>query len=343
MLVTSIGSLPFVEVEQAIDAVMACCPEIPFWPQLPRRSFYEDMCVQYLERTPALVVDPARATVYVDTRKTDGIERFYEEVYNDNVDAFDISEQAAPGFYALLERLPQAADRISYVKGQLTGPFTLGIGLKDENGKPVIYDSAYFDIIKKALRMKAAWMIKTIKRVCPDKEVLLFFDEPALVSFGSAFVSVSSAVVTSLFDEVREGLDALVGIHCCGNTDWSVLLRTGVDIISYDAFNFMETLFYFHRELSAFLARGGRIAPGIVPSSGEALHEVSLADLARLWRSYEVHLSKVGSAPEQATIVTTACGLGTLSEADAYRSLELLKRLPDVVESGGTGVMRPGG
>lgn len=340
---TSIGSLPFVEVEQAIDAVMACCPEIPFWPQLPRRSFYEDMCVQYLERTPALVVDPARATVYVDTRKTDGIERFYEEVYNDNVDAFGISEQAAPGFYALLERLPRMADRIRYVKGQLTGPFTLGIGLKDENGKPVIYDSAYFDIIKKALRMKAAWMIKTIKRVCPDKEVLLFFDEPALVSFGSAFVSVSSAVVTSLFDEVREGLDALVGIHCCGNTDWSVLLRTGVDIISYDAFNFMETLFYFHRELSAFLARGGRIAPGIVPSSGEALHEVSLADLARLWRSYEVHLSKVGSAPEQATIVTTACGLGTLSEADAYRSLELLKRLPDVVESGGTGVMRPGG
>ena len=343
MLVTSIGSLPFVEVEQAIDAVMACCPEIPFWPQLPRRSFYEDMYVQYLERTPALVIDPVGAVVYVDTRKTDGIERFYEEVYNDNVDAFGISEQAAPGFYALLERLPRMADRIRYVKGQLTGPFTLGIGLKDENGKPVIYDSAYFDIIKKALRMKAAWMIKTIKRVCPDKEVLLFFDEPALVSFGSAFVSVSSAVVTSLFDEVREGLDALVGIHCCGNTDWSVLLRTGVDIISYDAFNFMETLFYFHRELSAFLARGGRIAPGIVPSSGEALHEVSLADLARLWRSYEVHLSKVGSAPEQATIVTTACGLGTLSEADAYRSLELLKRLPDVVESGGTGVMRPGG
>ena len=333
MLITSIGSLPFTDVQQALDAVTACCPEIPFWPQLPRRSFYEDMYVQYLEATPALVVDPLSAVVYMDTRKTEGIEQFYEDVYHDNVDAFGISEQAAPGFYGLLERLPRMADRVRYVKGQLTGPFTLGIGLKDENGKPVIYDSAYFDIIKKALRMKAAWMIRAIKAVCPDKEVLLFFDEPALVSLGSAFVSVSADVVTSMFDEVREGLDAVVGVHCCGNTDWPVLLRTGIDIINYDAFNFMETLFYFRGELSAFLARGGRIAPGIVPSSGGALHEVGLADLARLWRSYEARLSEVGGALERTTIVTTACGLGTLSEADAYRGLELLKRLPEAVDA----------
>jgi methionine synthase II (cobalamin-independent) len=162
--------------------------------------------------------------------------------------------------------------------------------------------------------------------------VVLFFDEPALVSFGSAFVSLSAQMVTSLFDEVREVLDARVGIHCCGNTDWSVLLRTGVDIINYDAFNFMETLFYFPGELSAFLARGGRIAPGIVPSTGEALHETSLADLARLCQTCEGHLREAGSAPEQEMIVTTACGLGTLSEADAYRALELLKRLPDAVD-----------
>ncbi len=314
-----------------MDAVLACCPEIPFWPQLPRRSFYEDMYVQYLERTPALVVDPAAATVYVDTRKTEGIERFYEDVYNDRVDAFDISDRAAPGFYALLERLPAMAHGIRYVKGQLTGPFTLGIGLKDENGKPIIYDSAYFDIVKKALHMKAAWMVRAIRRVCPDKEVLLFFDEPALVSFGSAFVSVSAAEVTSLFDEVREGLDARVGVHCCGNTDWPVLLRSGVDVINYDAFNFMETLFYFRQELDAFLARGGSIAPGIVPSSGEALRDVDLAGLVRVWRLCEDHLREAGSDAEQPVIATTACGLGSLSETEAYRALELLKRLPEAV------------
>ena len=205
---------PFVEAEQAVDAVMACCPEIPFWPQLPRRSFYENMYVQCLERTPALVVDPASATVYVDTRKTEGIEKFYEEVYDETSMPSAYRSRRRPVSMRFSKDCRRRRTGSGYVKGQLTGPFTLGIGLKDENGKPVIYDSAYFDIIKKVLRMKAAWMIKAIKRVCPDKEVLLFFDEPALVSFGSAFVSVSSEAVTSLFDEVREGLDALVGVHC---------------------------------------------------------------------------------------------------------------------------------
>jgi methionine synthase II (cobalamin-independent) len=329
MLTTSIGSLPFVDVEQAVDAVATYCPAIPFWPQLPRRSFYESMYVQGLERTPAVVVDPASASVYVDTRRTEGIEKFYEDVYDDNVDAFAISEQAAPGFYGLLERLPQMAQGVKYVKGQLTGPFTLGIGLKDEKGKPVIYDSAYFDIVKKTLRMKAAWMIKAIKRVCPGKEVLLFFDEPALASFGSAFVPVSGRTVAALFDETAEGLDAKVGVHCCGNTDWSLLLGAGLDIVNYDAFNFMETIFRFERELSDFLEKGGMIAPGIVPSSGEALREASLDGLARLLRACERRLAEAGCVAREEIIVTTACGLGSLSEAEAYRALELLRRLAE--------------
>ncbi len=314
-----------------MDAVASYCPEIPFWPQLPKRSFYESMYVQCLERMPALVIDPPSASAYVDTGRTDGIEEFYENVANDNVDAFAISTESAPGFYALLERLPRMSEGIKCVKGQVTGPFTLGIGLKDEKGKPIIYDSAYFDIMKKTLRMKAAWMIREIKRACPGTAVLLFFDEPALVSFGSAFVSVSAEMVSLLFDEMREGLDAKVGVHVCGNTDWPLLLRTGIDVINYDAFNFMETLFYFERELAEFLARGGAIAPGIVPSSGEALGAATADSLARLWHSWERLLAGAGRQPDQAVIVTTSCGLGTLSEAEAYRALELLKELPAAI------------
>jgi hypothetical protein len=337
MLVTSIGSLPFVDVDAALDAVLAYCPEIPFWPQLPKRSFWESMYVQCLEGTPGLVVDGEAATVYVDTRKTDGIERFYEDVSAGNIDAFPLSERAAPGFYRFLERLPEVSGRIRYAKGQLTGPFTLGIGLKDENGRPIIYDGAYFDVIKKALRMKAAWMVKTMKSRCPGTKILLFFDEPAMVSFGSAFVPVSKEAATSLFDEVIEGLGATVGIHCCGNTDWSVLLATGVDIINYDAFNFMDTLFYFRRELSDFLTRGGRIAPGIVPSSGEALRRVALADLARLWHTFERRLSEGSSFPRQEGVATTACGLGSLDESDARHALELLKHLPEAAKTEAAG------
>lgn len=191
MLVTSIGSLPFVDVDRAIDLIFKSCPEIPFWPQMPNRSFLEGMYVQCLERVPAVRVDEVLGKVYVDTNATEEIEVFYEDFSNGRFDSFAISEERAPGFYRLLERLPEIEDTTKYIKTQLTGPFTMGMGLKDELGRPIIYNAAYFDIIKKALHGKAEWMIRTIKARASGKEVILFFDEPAMVSFGSAFVSVS--------------------------------------------------------------------------------------------------------------------------------------------------------
>jgi len=332
MLVTSIGSLPFVDVDQAIDLVFRTCPEVPFWPQLPNRSFLEGMYVQCLERVPAVRVDTDAGKVYVDTDAVDGIEAFYEDFNNGRIDSFAVSEERAPGFHRLLERLPEIEDTTKYVKTQLTGPFTMGMGLKDEKGKSIIYNSAYFDIIKKALRGKAEWMIRTIRARRPGKEVILFFDEPSMVSFGSAFVSVSKEDVISMFDEVAEGLDALVGIHVCGNTDWPALLGAKIDIINYDAFNFMDTLFYFRSDLSAFLGRGGMIAPGIVPSSAEDLERIKQDDPVRQWQTVQRLFSEVGGREKENWLATTSCGLGTLTEAHATRALDLLRRLAEAVE-----------
>jgi methionine synthase II (cobalamin-independent) len=327
MLITSIGSLPFTDVDEAIDLVFSCCPEIPFWPQLPKRSFYEGMYVQCLEHVPTVVMNEAEGTVYVDTGATEGIEQFYEDVQAAAIDRFAISEGAAPGFYRLLERLGEVGSRAKCIKTQLSGPFTLGIGLKDAEGKPIIYDAAYFDIIKKALHMKAEWMIRTIRKAHPGKEIILFFDEPAMVSFGSAFVAVSKEDVVDIFREVAGGLDATVGVHCCGNTDWSVLLNAGVNMINYDAFNFMETLFYFRDELAAFLAHGGRIAPGIVPSSGDELKGTTAEALTRRWSQFCDLAGQVATIAQKEIVVTTACGLGSLDEADARRALALLREL----------------
>jgi len=138
-----------------------------------------------------------------------------------------------------------------------------------------------------------------------------------------------------------------VGIHVCGNTDWSALLATKTDIINYDAFNFMDTLFYFRPDLSAFLERGGMIAPGIVPSSAEDLDRANLADLARQWQAIQHSFSEVGGgekknrpatascglATTSCGLATTSCGLGSLSEAYATRALDLLSRLADAVKA----------
>jgi methionine synthase II (cobalamin-independent) len=323
-MITTIGSLPFIHVDEAIDHVFSTCREVPCWPQLPKRSFLEDMYVQFLEQVPSVIIDEQGERVYVDTASTSGIERFYEDVATRNLEAFRVSEAAAPGLYRLLERLPEIKDDVQIIKGQLTGPFTIGLGLKDEKGQPVIYNSAYFDIIKKALHMKAAWMISFIKSRFPEKEVMIFFDEPFMVSFGSAYVSIAKSDVVSLMNEVLGGLGVRRGVHCCGNTDWSVLFSVDADIINYDAFNFLETIFYFKDELAAFFRKGGAISPGIVPSS-EAVLSCSVEDMVALWHKFGDSVKAIDPGTKwREWFVTPSCGVGSLSPQIAEKVFQLL-------------------
>jgi len=327
-MITGIGSFPFTDIDEAIDLIFSTCREIPFWPQLPRRSPDENMYTTFLEGVPCIVSDKEKDKVFIDTEKTDGVERFYEDYQSGNTDAFKISEVAAPGFYRFIDRLHEIINDVKFIKGQLTGPFSLGLGLKDEKDKPVIYNYGYFDIIKKALHMKAKWMIKTIKESYPDKKVIIFFDEPYLVSFGSAYVSVSKNETVTLLNEVITGLDATTGVHCCGNTDWSVLLNSNTDIINYDAYNYLETIFYFKDELIRFLDRGGLISPGIVPSD-DSVEERTPDDIDVLYKRFAEHMKRLGSrTQEKDWLITTSCGLGSLNKSNARKAMELLKESP---------------
>ena len=324
-MITGIGSFPFTDVDKALSLIFDTCPEIPFWPQLPKRAHYENMYIPFLEGVPCVVVDEKEGTAFMDTESAEGIEEFYENVQNGNLEAFRITEKFAPGFYRFLERLKERNEAVKFIKTQITGPFSMGLGLKDEKGKPVIYNYGYFDIIKNALHMKAQWMIATIKAQFPDKGIIIFFDEPYMVSFGSAYVSISKEEAINLFNDVLKGIPALRGIHCCGNTDWSVLFNTDVDIVNYDAFNYLETIFYFKDDLKRFINRGGRIAPGIVPSAEEVMNATS-ADMERIMEKFQSAMTeKVGPQGLRDLIVTTSCGVGSLQPEEASHAMELLR------------------
>jgi methionine synthase II (cobalamin-independent) len=328
MMVTGIGSFPFTDVDETLDLIFTTSKQIPFWPQLPKRSPDENMYATFLEGVPCVVFDETRHSLYVDTRETDGIEKFYEDFLADNYHALAISRRMAPGFYRFLERIGDIKDDVRFIKGQLTGPFSMGLGLKDEKGKPIIYNSAFFDIIKKALQMKARWMVSAMEKALPGKDIIIFFDEPHMVSFGSAYVSISRGEAIALFNEVLEKVPAKGGVHCCGNTDWSVFFETKVDIINYDAFNFMDTLFYYPEELKKFLQRGGWISPGIVPAS-EAVLSVSIGDVAGLLKNFRSRIESINPTGARDWIITTSCGLGTLDPEVARHAMDLLRQLAD--------------
>ena len=97
-MITGIGSFPFTDVDKAIDIIFETCPEIPFWPQLPKRAPYENMYIPFLEGVPCVVVDENEGTAFMDTENPEGIEEFYEHVQNGNLEASRISEKVAPGY-----------------------------------------------------------------------------------------------------------------------------------------------------------------------------------------------------------------------------------------------------
>ncbi len=286
------------------------------------------MYTTFLEGVPSLVIDADKNTVYMDTKQTEGIEQFYDDVAGDVIDAFRITDNVAPGFYRFLERLKEIRDSIRYIKCQVTGPFSMGLGLKDEDGAPIIYNNAFYDIIKKAVHMKAKWMIHTIRTAYPEKDIIIFFDEPYMVSFGSAYVSVSKEDAISALNEVTEGLKAKTGIHICGNTDWSVPFNSNINIVNYDAYNYLDTIFYYPDDLARFLGRGGQIAPGIVPSVQE---ELAASTFDILEKRVDQFLTKMqaatGATSQDEFFITTSCGVGSLSVDEARKAMELLRKL----------------
>jgi len=295
-ITTGIGSFPHKDEKKIFHLILENFPHIHFWPQMPKRSFLEGMVLQYSEGFPSLKWNEKEQRVWVDTSHgfDKEIEKFYQRLEREELEPFQISEDFAKGL-GILKNLSSEDQRkkIRYIKGQITGPITFGLALTDQEQKPVFYDPTLREILINHLSLKAKWMEMKFKDLFPGTPTILFFDEPSLSSFGSAFSSLNREEVIHSLNECLDAVKGLKGIHCCGNTDWSVLLSTHLDILSFDAYGYLETLSLYPKDLKAFLERGGILAWGIVPTSEEVLKEEAESLVKRFKEGVEV-LSKKG-------------------------------------------------
>jgi methionine synthase II (cobalamin-independent) len=326
-ITTGIGSFPHRDEKEVFRLIFKNFPEIPFWPQLPKRSFLEGMVVQYSEGFPALRWNEQEQRVWVDTSHgfDKEIERFYQHLEEGELKPFEITKDFARGLRILNDLTPEDQRKeIKYIKGQIAGPITFGLALSDLEGKSIFYDPTLRDIIIKHLSMKARWMEKRFNDLFPGIPTIIFFDEPSLSSFGSAFSGLNREDVVHSLNECFEAVKGFRGIHCCGNTDWSVLLSTSLNILSFDAYGYLETLSLYPKDLKAFLERGGILAWGIVPTS-EAILKEDAQSLVRRFREGIETLNKKGIDPIllQRAIITPSCGTASLPIPLAERVCQL--------------------
>ena len=335
-----IGSLPLTDHAEACQLVFEHTPQIPLWIQLPVHK-EEGMVAQFMDGMPGLCTVGDRAYIDTDQDEFDrDILKFYEdymavvEVDTDlSASRFVLREDNARGFFTFVESLKHTSTPPVAVKGQITGPFTFCTGISDQNKKAIIYEEQVKDAAVKLLALKARWQAQQLSHIgCP---VIIFFDEPALAGFGSSeFISISRDGIVQSFDEVIGSVHAaggLAGVHVCANTDWSLVLDSAADIVSFDAYSYFDRFILYSDGIKAFLAAGKIIAWGMVPTLNvDELENATTESLVDQWKQKAAQVEKLGIDSEKLlsqSLITPSCGAGSLSIDLAIKVLKLTREV----------------
>ncbi len=337
---TTIGSMPHKDGHQAVELIVENTPLLPAWPQLPRRNFRENMTAQYSENFPGIEYDDTNMKIWVsDEKALMEMEKFYTSYLARDIDYFEITPNASGGIYALKEFISRDKN-ITAVKCQTAGPITYSMMLKNQDDRSIFFDENLKETALKNIIMKSLWQLKFFEGKCK----VLFLDEPYLSAYGSAFTAINREDVVfalkSVIDEIKtsamnifkgeisDGKSLQIGVHCCGNTDWSMLIEAGVDIISFDSYSFMESLLLTSEDMMKnFLGRGGIFAFGAVPTSTGHIHKETISSLKnRLLKDIQALADKKNISKEKIInqmYITPSCGLGSMDEEAAVKALQL--------------------
>jgi methionine synthase II (cobalamin-independent) len=322
---TGIGSLPHGGVAEAVEAVFASSPDLPYWPQLPKVSLREGMNEQAAAGLPGLRVEAGgRLRVVQDEAFLAGVEQLLVAYEAGDASVSALGPGSAAGFEPFIKEVQRRGCREA--KGQIAGPITVGMAILGEDGNPILYDNTLREVLVKFLHLRVRWQAERI--AAAGAAPVVFVDEPFLASFGTPYFGWSRERVQETLEAVAAGAET-VGSHCCSNTDWTIFLGSPrISIVSFDAFEFADNFLAYRDAIAAYLARGGNLAWGIVPTDAEALATVTAPKLREQLLALVAKVEALGFNRDQVlrqSLITPACGLGTRDLPTAQQALELVR------------------
>jgi methionine synthase II (cobalamin-independent) len=323
--------MPHTDPLAACAVVNKYLPAIPYWPQLPKRSNLENMYIQFSEGFPGIVINGDKIQVIQGNDFDARLEQLYTADSENNSDSYALSKDYAAGLKTFLD-LDLSRDTIA--KGQVTGPISWGLAVTDAEQRGILYDELLAEALARFLRLKSIWQENELRKI--SSKTIIFFDEPYLTSLGSAFVAIPDAQVKDLLEIAVSGVKGIKGVHCCGSTNWSLLLTSSIDILNFDAYNYADSLTTYVNETLSFLNRGGVIAWGIVPNDEEMLAKESVSTLYDRLGEAIAPFTRDGFPFKQLVaqgLLTPSCGLASLSLDAAQTVLQLLSELSDRVRT----------
>jgi hypothetical protein len=259
--------MPQTDVNHAMETALTL--DIPFWPQLPNLSYYEDMYVQAAEHFPGIVLNLEKKTLRFSMDKF--IDEFEETMSRfDEPGYFDISRQYSVVYHDFLARDLRSRPAI---RGQLEGPVSFGFNVLDQDDRPILFDDTIrpfmFEFFSKRINVQLSRLKKR------NDNAFMFIDEPGLQFIFSALSGYDEQKARGDLDTFFSMIDSPRGIHLCGNPDWEFLLGLDMDVLSLDIYTNAEIFSSCTGAIKKFLARGGILVWGLVPTGYEAFAKES--------------------------------------------------------------------
>ena len=263
--------MPHIDVNRAIETALLM--DIPFWPQLPNYSYYEDMYVQAAEHFPGMLLDIEKRTLRFS------MDKFIQELeeamsHFDDLDYFDISKTYSVVYHRFLEM--DFSNRPA-IRGQLEGPISFGFNVLDQDERPILFNDAVRPFLFEFMARRINIQLARLKKLNPN--AFMYIDEPGLQFLFSALSGYGDQAAKGDLEYFFSMIERPRGIHLCGNPDWDFLLNQDMDILSLDVYTNGEIFSSYASSVRRFLEKGGVLCWGIVPTNFEPFEKESLKTL----------------------------------------------------------------
>jgi len=311
---TAMGIMPHRDIDKALELVLGL--DIPFWPQLPNVSLYEDMYIQTSEHFPGIAIDFEKGRlVFKSARFEEELNDYFTEMENPEI--YALTKEYSMVFSRFLSRDLQGYEAI---RGQITGPVSFGFKVLDENLKPIIYNEEVRPILFDFIQKKVNVQYQELKG--KNQNAFVWVDEPGLGYVFSGLSGYNDQQAKKDYYDFVQGLEGPKGLHLCADVNLPYLLELGIEILSFDAFQIGFMPKEYAWSVAEFIKKGGIISWGIVPTESSILliqtPERLALTLSNYWDVISQHTGlPLSQIAEQALIAPARCCLKDITTETA--------------------------
>lgn len=327
-----LGSLPHRSAAQAITHIRKTTHELLAWPQLPQRSFRETNLTQAALGLPGLVIEPDQSLVFVEPKgalaEMDRLDLAY---LRHDLSYAALAPEDISGL-SEIQRQPEHVRGTHALKGQMMGPISLAAQLTDDQARPLIYETLFFEAIIHHLHLRAAWHVSQLVEL--NGATIMCLDEPFLEAMSHSFLPISWEQAQAAIEEVFSTIDGYHALYAGGQIDWARILHWSLDMIIADTFTYHDAFVNAGAQLTEFFDRGGNIGLGMIPTDAELLQQVTAEQLAHRIEILLESFTSYGISKQRFlnhSILTTQDSLGHLNVEMAEYAMQLLANTSNLI------------